>query len=221
MIDPNTPPAPARKRRGCLFYGCLTLCVLFVIASLLIVVSVRWVKHQIDAYTDTAPVSLPKVEMPEAEFKALNQRVEAFGDALDKGKATEPLTLTEQEVNALLTGKPEMKEIADKVHVTLKDNHVQGQISIPLKGLGWGMNGRYLNGQATFKVSLHDGTLGVYAEEVTVKGRPLPEKFMEALRNINLAEDAENDPETAKIIGKLESIEIQSGRAIIKARPPK
>jgi hypothetical protein len=223
MTDMSYPSTtvPPRKGRGCWFYGCLTLSVMFLLALLLAVLAVRWVRNQVTAYTDAAPVTLPKVEMPAPEFQALNQRVTAFGQALEQGKAAEPLTLTELELNALLTGKPEMKPLADKVHVTLSEDRIKGQVSIPLQGLSWFGRGRYLNGEATFKVTLQNGVLIVVAEDVKVKGKPLPEAFMAAVRGQNLAEEATKDPENASAIGKLESIQIQDGRVIIKPSAPK
>ncbi len=221
MEYPSTPtPTPPRKGRGCLFYGLLILGLFFLVALLLGVLTVRWIRNQVIAYTDAAPMTLPKVEMPQPELQALNQRVTAFGDALEQGKSAEPLTLTERELNALLTLKPEMKQIADKVHVALTNDRVKGQISIPLENFSWFGRGRYLHGEATFQVSLQNGVLNVVAEDVKVKGKPLPESFMAALRAQNLAQDAYKRPENAEVLSKLESIEIKDGRVIVKARPP-
>lgn len=220
MTDPAASALP-RKRRGCLFYGCLTSLILFLVICLMGVLAVRWIRNQISGFTDNAPMTLPKVEMAETEYKALDQRVKTFGDALEQGKSTEPLVLTERELNALLAGKPNMKTLADKVYVSLNDNQVRGQISIPLGGLGWLAKGRYLNGEATFHVALQNGVLIVTAEEVKVQGKALPETLMKEVRKENLAKDAYRDAESAAAIGKLESIEVQNGRAIIKAREGK
>ena len=62
MTDPNVPP-PIRKGRGCFFYGCLTSLVLLLVVFLLALFTVRWIRNEINAYTDTAPMTLPKVEM--------------------------------------------------------------------------------------------------------------------------------------------------------------
>src|ERR1043165_3749236 len=101
MPDPTTSPPP-RKGRGCLFYGCLTCIVLLVIMAVLAVVAVRFLKNQVNAFTDSQPMTLPKVEMTDAEYQQLDQRVKSFGDAKEKGKAAEPLTLTERDINALI-----------------------------------------------------------------------------------------------------------------------
>lgn len=210
--------APVRKRRGCLFYGCLTCVVLFLIAGLAVFFTVRFVRNQINAYTDTQPVTLPKVEMPDAEWQELSQRVKSFGAAMEQGKPTEPLVLTERELNALIAKAANMKELADKVYVVVKGNEVTGQVSIPLSGLGWVGKDRFLNGEATFNVSLENGVLIVTAREIKVKGNPLPESIMSRLRQENLAKDAYKDAENAEAIRKLESIQVEDGQVHIKAR---
>jgi len=217
MTDPSIP-APIRKRRGCFFYGCMTFLVLSLLLCLLAILTIGWIKNRINDFTDAAPVPLPKVEMADSELRALEQRVTIFGNALQQGKPAEPLTLTEREVNALISRKPEMKQLADRVYVSLNANQVKGQVSIPLNGLGWFTRGRYLNGEAAFKVSLKNGVLIVIADEIKVKGNALPEMFMKEVRKENLAKDAYRDPKAAETIGKLDSIQVQDGLAIIKAR---
>jgi len=216
MTEPLTNP-PAPKRRGCLFYGCLTAVVLLLIAGLMVFLAVRFARNTLDAYTDTKPMPLPKVELTDAEFQSLEERVKSFGATLKSGKPGAPLTLNEQEINALIARTANTKELADKVHVSLNGNEVKGQISIPLSGLGWVGNGRYLNGEAVFKVGLENGALEVTAQSVTVKGNPLPESFMSRLRQENLAREATQDPKSAEAIRKLQSIQVENGEVTIQA----
>ena len=220
MSDDSTTQ-PARKGRGCMFYGCLTGLLLLLLAGVMAFFAVRFVRNRIADYTDAAPMKLPKVEMAEAEFKELEERVKSFGNAVQQGKATEPLTLTERDLNALLAKQPEAKELADKVYVSLDGDQVKGRVSIPLPHLGWLASGRYLNGDATFNVSLENGVLIVTARAVQVKGLPLPDSVMSQLRVQNLAKDFYKDPKSAEAISKLESLQVRDGLVTIKARLPK
>lgn len=216
MNNPITPPPT--KGRGCFFYGCLTGVVAMLLLLLLAFFTARYFQKKLSDYTDTQPVALPRVEMPDGEFKELQARVKAFGQALDQGKPAEPLVLTEREINALMGNSDAHKQLADHVHVTLEGNEVKGQISLPLSRLGWIGKGRYLNGEASFNVSLENGVLIVTAREVRVKGKPLPEAFMSKLRQENLAKEAYKDPKNAEALRKLEQLKIEDGKAILKAR---
>jgi hypothetical protein len=209
---PQTP----RKRRGCFFYGCLTCIVLLLLAFAILFAAVHFIKKQIYAFTDATPVKLPRVEMADSELQQLQQRVTIFHDTMQQGKPGEPLVLTEREVNALIARAPNMKDVADKVYVSLDGDQVKGQVSYPMPG--WLAKGRYLNGEAAFKVSLENGVLIVTAQEIQVQGKPLPESFMAGIRKENLAKEVCNDPDKAEVIRKLDSIEVQDGKAIIKAK---
>lgn len=219
MSDP-TQPAPARKGRGCLFYGCLTCVVFLLIAGLGVFFTARYVKNQFNAFTEAAPATLPKVQVSDAEFDELQNRLKAFSDAMQQGQPAEALVLTERDINAFIAKSPEAKEIADKVYVSLKGDELKGQVSIPLSQLRWIGKGRYLNGEATFKVSLENDELVVNITDIQVKGKPLPESFMTGVRNENWAREAANNPKHAQTIKKFESIQVRDSRVTVKAKSP-
>ena len=211
---------PVKKGRGCFFWGCLTCIALFLVVCIAVFAVLQYFKSQVRAYTDTAPVKLPKVEMADAEYKELQQRVRSFTDALDAGKATNTLTLTEREINALIAKSGRNNELADKVYVSFQGDQVKGQISFPLPDLPLlGTKGRYLNGEATFKAVLTNGTLFVAPQTIMVKGKPVPDTVMKNLRQENFAKDAANDPKASEAIGKFDSILIQDGKVIITPKP--
>ena len=220
MSDENLTQQP-KKRRGCLFYGCLTCVVLLVLALVLVFAAVQVIKKQIYAWTEAAPMQLPKVEMADAQFQSLQQRVTTFHDAMQQGKAGEPLVLTDNEINALIDKAENMKQLAGKVYVSLTNDQVKGQVSIPVPGVFWFARGRYLNGEAAFNVSLENGVLIVTAQEIRVKGKTVPESFMSALRKENLAKEFYKNPDQAATISKLESIHLEGDHVIIKAREVK
>jgi hypothetical protein len=215
MSNP-TPPPP--RKRGCLFYGCLTGVVLLALACVLAFFAFRFVNNQINAFADSTPAPLPKVEMSDDEFQGLQERLQVFGRALKEGKPAEALALTERDLNALILKSPNAKGFSDKVYVSLDGSNVTGQVSIPLSDFGRFGKGRYLNGEAAFNVSLENGVLSVTARDIRVKGRPLPESFMEVLRKENLAGEACKEPKAAEAIRQFESIQVREGRVIIKAR---
>ena len=216
MIDPENPPS----QRGCFFYGCLFAIILTLLAvvggGIAAFMLYRYAVNSALPYTDTAPTPLPKVEMPPEQSKELHARVDAFREALDSGKPSEPLVLDSDDINVLIADNPEMR---DKVHVDLEGDKVNGQVSIPLEGIGLpAFKGRYLNGKATLKVSLEDGFLRVTVDALEVKGKPVPASFIDQLRSKNLAEDIGRNPENAEAIRKLESIKVVDGKVILKAR---
>ena len=102
LAEPQKP-----KGRWCFFYGCITCLVLLLIAGIGGFVAFRYVVGKIngfiDQYTDTSPITLPRVDLPADELKQLKARSDAFKVAVDAGSNAAPLVLTGREVNALLT----------------------------------------------------------------------------------------------------------------------
>ncbi|HVR35428.1 MAG TPA: hypothetical protein VMS21_06205 [Methylomirabilota bacterium] len=205
MTDAQSP-----KKRGCFFYGCITSMVLLLVVAVGVYMAYRFVIGKVDEYTDTEPMELPTLLLTQTELEELNERLSEFGDAVREGEATEPLVLQGEEINALVANEEEFR---DHVYLTIEDDEVKGQISLPLDQLGF--KGRYLNGAAGFRVVLQNGNLAVNVTAVEVKGKPFPEEFMQQLRAKNMAEGATEDPEVRAVLEKLESITVEDGKLTI------
>jgi hypothetical protein len=174
----------------------------------------------IEQYTDTVPMAIETVQVEPGEFEALEERMAAFQDALDRGARVEPLVLTGRDLNVLIARHPAMEAWRERAHVQVVGDQVVGQVSLPLDELaglpGMGrLRGRYLNGSAGFRVSLRNSRLQVNLESLEVKGQPIPEEVMKPLRQQNLAQDADQNPDLARTLGMLQSIEVTEGRIII------
>lgn len=212
-----------QKGRGCFFYGCLTLVILLLVGAVGTYFAARYAINKVlTTYTDTKPITLPRVEVSTREAESLQARVKAFQTAFKAGAGVEPLVLTEREINALIATSPDLKQFKDKVYVAIAGDQIKGQISIPLETIGLSkLQGRYLNGAGAFKVTLENGVLIVTLQSLQVKGKEIPEQFLAQIRKENLAKDVYRDPKNAEFIGKLESIVVKDGRIMVKAREAK
>jgi hypothetical protein len=218
-FTPEQYEAPPRQR-GCFFYGCIIASVLAVLMLILLgilaFVAYRAMTQYIEQYTSTTPVTLPKVDMPEEARQALKDRVEAFRKAVNAGTPSEPLVLTSDDLNVLIS---ENEDLKGAIYVTVEGDEVKGKVSFPLDKLNIGMvRGRYLNGEADLKASLKDGVLIVTLDSIEVNGKRPPEEFLQGMRQQNLAKDAYKDQQTAEMMRKLESLEIKDGKIILKVR---
>jgi hypothetical protein len=217
MSTPLVPPV-APKKRGCLFYGCISLALAFVLVMILGYVGFQYarksVRNLVENYTDAQPVAVDTVELPKEEAAELQKRLTAFQQALDRQERQEELVLSEQELNALIAQNQNLK---GKVQAHIEGDRVRGRISWPLEDIGpIKLNGRYLNGLATFGVGLTNGQLSITVDDVEVNGKPLPSTLMTELKKKNLAQDAVKDPQAAENISKFSSIEVRDGRITLK-----
>lgn len=212
------------KKSGCgkyILIGCGSLFVVGIIAAIVIFFVVKgWYTGVMEDYTGTEPLDLPVVQMPDDQVQRVIEQVDSFKYAVQEGNPTEPLVLTGDEINAVIQHHPDFQGISDKVYVTLGEDKIDGQISIPLSGMVPMGEGRYLNGSASFSVTLASGRLMVFLESLEVGEKEVPAQLMSELGKKNLAEDAASNPDIGPVIEKLDSINIADGQLTIKARAP-
>jgi hypothetical protein len=205
-----------KPSRGCFFYGCISGAVLLVILLGGLLLGLHYMKRMVLRYTDTKPVELPTVQMSQAEMAQAKERFEAFRQSVREQHATKPLTLTADEINALIASGSDQQSLKGKLYVSLDGDQVKGELSVPLQEVGLSMfSGRYLNGSATFNVSFQDGRLAVTPQSIKVKGEPLPEFYLREIRKRNLAVALTNDPGTAAVLKGLEEIQVKDGKLVL------
>lgn len=214
--------APTGKGRGCFFYGCLTLVILLVVGAFGLYFGTRYALNRLVArYTSPTPMAVPRVEATAEEIRGVQARFKEFADAIQAGRTTAPLSLSERELNLLLNHAPQAGEFKDHVHVAIVGNKLRGTLSLPLErlGLGWrALRGRYFNGVAEIKVALDRGILLVTLDALEVNGQPVPERVMAGIRAQNLAKDLYKDAASVELLKKLETILVEDGRLLIRPR---
>jgi len=212
--------AEKKSGHGCLFWCGIIAAILFLCLLLAAYGTFRYVKHVVTEYTDTKPLPAPVVQLSGAEITNLQQRIHGFDEAIKNDKPVEPLSLTADEVNALVAREAKSNASPARLYFSFNSNQVQAQLSLPTDGIGLRMlKGRYFNGGGEFAVALHDGRLNVNVKSLSVKGRPLPENFMVQIRQQNFADGWTNDVNFNQAIAKLEEIKIEDNKLIVIPKP--
>ena len=176
----------------------------------------RYFKKMFNDFTDTKPMALPKVQLPQAEMDALQRRVESFRDAVRLGQPTGPLSLAPDEINALIGSDPDLQELKGKLFVSFEGDQLNGQVSVPLEQIGLPrFRGRYLNGTGTFDLSFRNGILRITPQTFVVRGKSVPEMYMEKIRKQNLAADLNRNARAQVAMDKLQDIKIKDGKLVI------
>jgi hypothetical protein len=211
-VSPGEPP----KSRGCFFYGCLTLVIVGVLGLLLLIAGIvtlgYFANRALDQYTDTAPATIPVVNLPDDEQKALEERWKAFRKAVEDGQEAE-IVLTADEANALIQREPAAK---GKVHITIKDDQVTGHVSVPidlpLKGR------RYFNGSGTITAEMEGDRIDIRLRDLEVKGQRLPPEAKAQIGGENLVDEFVKNPENRKLLHKLKRIEVKDNKIHLQSR---
>lgn len=217
---PPQLPQPKRSHTGkWIGIGCLVVIAILVAGGVIAYALLKGVFYNLlDEYTDTQPRALPQLAMPETHARMVCARADAFQAALAAGKASEPLALSGNDVNALIKYHPAWSNASGNVYVSIVNDKIRGDVSIPLDALTPMTKGRYLNGSGVISVQLMAGRLAIFLDQLEVKGKEVPEEFMKSFRSENLAKNVNENPKTAEALARLESIIVQGGRIVITPR---
>lgn len=221
QLSPQMSPQPKASGRGCLFWGGIVFGVIFLCFLLAGIAGYCFVRYLVNTYTDTKPIAVAVTPLSDTQAKALRDRVQNFDKALTNGRPVEPLILTADEINALIA--KQNKSTNDvRLYFSFDENRVQAQLSLSLDGSGiWLLRGRYLNGGGDFAVSLHDGQLALNVKSLSVKGKPLPDQFMQSIRQQNFADVfMTNNVAFSNALQSLQEIKIEDNKLFVIPKTP-
>jgi hypothetical protein len=214
-------PQPPRARRSCLFYGCLSG---FVLALLLLLGVALGLRRLFTDFTDTKPTTFPPPRLSATEIDQLRKRVDSFRETVRGGTATAPLSLTADEIDALIVNDPDLRALRNRFWVTkLEGDKIFGQLSVLMEDVGiQKFKGRYLNASGMFTLSVRNGVIRLTAEELAGKGRPLPKFYMEHIRTQNLAQSLKSNPRVLVAMDWIQSVAVKDGKLVItpNQKPP-
>lgn len=206
-----------RRPSGCLVgvgMGCLVIVIVLVIS---LVGGYFVVKNNlrgwVEKYSDSQPAEMPERHYPSAQVAAVRQRIADFAAAVQRGQAVRPLILNADDINGLLAD-----HVGRYVHIGIENGRIGGQVSLPLGLFLNALEGRYLNGQATFNVAVVSGRLVIYIDRLSIAGKALPSHIMQAMKAKNLADESNQNVEVAAFFENIESLRIEADRLILLPR---
>jgi hypothetical protein len=211
MADPQAKP-----KRGCLFFLCLVGAVSLIVLAVGAFLGVRYAKGLVGQLTDTQPMQLPTVKLPEAQMFELHDRVATFREEVRDGETAAPLELSADELNALIETDPALATLKNHLFVSIDGDQLRAKISFRAEDLGLiRLQGRYINADGVFDVGLTNQELRITAESLTVRGEPVPRHIMREVTAENLADRFNQDPKAAAGVKKLQAIQVKDGKLVI------
>ena len=221
---PASGPAPARKKRGCLFWGSIIALVLLLIIGLGIWGIVRSLR----------PTPIQPTELTEQEEQVLEGKLEILRQGAERSDelaaepprdsrdlpvtvdaeedpdfVRKPIVITEREINGMLDTNT---ELGDKVRVTLTRDRVLLKIVVPVPPEYPVIGGKTLRLAARARASLEDEQLEIRLEKISFSGIPVPNAWLMDLQDMNLVDTVFPDEEMqAAFTEGIESFEIRNG----------
>ena len=212
-----------QKRSGC--KGCL-IWLLCVFALVLVMCGVGlYLGHRMlvsfrDQYTQAKPLTLPATSYSQADLDAVQKRIDQFITTARGNQTNANLSLSATDLNMLIASSA----FSNRVYVTFSNKSLVGQITIPAESLvGFlskfgitALRGRYLNGASMFDVGRVNGQLSVNVKEISVNGLPLPEHYMNGLRDVNFAEGVATNAAANGAFQHISRVAIDDDRLVLE-----
>ncbi len=207
-----------KHERGCLFYLGIAVLLLGVLAALIMVSIGLTLKKSVDKYTDAKPIEFIDQPIDPEYMKAVRLKVDIFRDAVIDGVDEIEISFNEDEINTLIRTHESLSMLKDMVRITLKDQTLKGEVSLPLKKLKTGFfDNRYINGMAEFKLVHENDKLNIHLESLKIKDMDIPAQFMTDLSQVNFANEISKNPKANKAMQYILGIDVQNDNLIIKA----
>ncbi len=164
--------------------------------------------------TSEDPVPLPIASPSEVESQSLDRRFAVFQGAIATNQSAQ-LILTAEDLNVIVAQDPQM---AGKVYFQIEGDRLLANGSVPLNNIP-GLTGRFLNGTIHLKVNLQDGKLEIQPTQIDFANTdvtPFIKKAVsDSIKQQNLAQEIESDPQLKEWLKNIKTIKIQSGQIIL------
>ncbi|MFM7128544.1 MAG: hypothetical protein ACKO0V_04205 [bacterium] len=215
--------------RGCFFYGCLFSAIGLLLmvggGGLMAFLGVRQLVNAVASVAEDGPRKFPEVQAATAdEVAALEKRLQAYSDAMKTDHPpTEPLELSETEVNQLINSNDNLKGM---VYIDFEPDLIKGEVSIPLDSFTTRFNklrGKYLNGEVELTAEItSQGFLDVHLKKLTAgNGKQVDANVVAQIGKENLAKEVNNDTEMVELLSKIEKLEILKDKVRLVPRKAK
>ncbi|HPO13033.1 MAG TPA: hypothetical protein PLI09_06275 [Candidatus Hydrogenedentes bacterium] len=200
---------PVEKSHACL-YGCLILGIGMVCMLIMgLMGGYFFYKKTTDYFLDDKPVSLPSLTVSDSEKQAILDRWAAFKEAA-AAKSNASITLDTTEVNVILQSMEGLENIGKTAYVTLEGDTIKAEISTEF------LPGKYINGLALLSVSIVKGRLVIFLDDLQIKGKSLPDFFMQGLKGENFAKGYENNPQVSEILKHVTEFSVNDSKLTIR-----
>ncbi len=219
----DTAPEPSSRWLNYILIGGFAIAavaMVIIIAASLIVPPI--IQRTVDRYTSNAPMKIVQQPLPQDEREALDDRVEAFADAIEEGQHPEPLLLSGQDLNALLQKLWTDEELPGEMALRIEDGRLRSDISIPLEpDLTIGpftpkVGGRYLNGTVTFRIALENNVITADIERFVMNDKTLPGWIVDAFEREYVEGQLLKNADLREFTDKLARIQVSADSILLE-----
>ncbi len=226
QAPPQRPPQKSSKAGlGCLGCGCLAVLVVFLGIAGLCAGGIYMFFKQANVVSSASPEAIAAYTASDDVYAGAQKKVAAFNDDVSTSK-TSTLTLSSDEVNALLYHTIDPRKLQGQALVTMTGDEARVQASIPSNGIpfiNWGVKDRYFTLDLTSGVAFNVDTKEVELQfhKVQFGDTVVPQNSMAALQSsfsqqLNLK--LQQNPDISKVLQAVKTVSIKDGQFVVETK---
>lgn len=205
---------PAKKGKGCFFYGCLSSIFLTVL-----IIGGSYFGYQygmnylFENYSQSTPMILEDLGLSEEEIQLATSKYDSFINNISSSNEPLSLELNSRDINAVISGNKQIKSAGIKARVELNDLvNLKAVYKLPVSG-----EAKYINVNGKFKLGLQNEELELDIKDLLVAGKPLSESISSQVDKKTKSNISDN-PDLADKLKYIESLVISGDSLVIKKK---
>jgi tellurite resistance protein len=222
------PQAPQKSNKagwGCLGCGCVVVVVIFLLIAGLIGGGIYMVDKGLNVMSSPTAAAIPPFTGGDDVFDSAQKKITQFNQDLSASK-TSTLTLTSDEVNAVLNHDIDLKKSQAELLITLTGDQARVQTSVASNAIpvaNWVVKDRYFNLDGTTGLSFDPDSKQITFDfhklqvgEVTIPNNALQtyQTLCAQIMNQKLRENAA----MANVLQNAKSVSIKDGQFVIETK---
>ena len=175
----------------------------------------------VNRYASSKPHAFSRNVSTRAEAQLSLDLFETCIDSLISGSEIKELSLSDNDLNALLEYSKSFSKLRGMGRVMIHNNHLTAEIRVPLGIFNNRYQDKFLNGIADLKAVIIDSKLQITIDRLVVSGKPLPEEFMNDIRKNNLIKQLYEDPILKNFLNRVKTVRIEKNCLVFqfKSKP--
>jgi hypothetical protein len=150
---PQTPPTPVKKKRGCFFYGCITVIFLLVLGCVSIGITTYYLYSALTTnLTTNAPLAVQVRPYTEEQVKIAESTIQESLQKFRTHQSNLPIRIQDKDLEAMLNSGGDVKR---QVSIHIKDKILFIEANLPLDQFHLG--DRYVHFSADIFVEVRNG----------------------------------------------------------------
>jgi flagellar basal body-associated protein FliL len=224
-IQRPAPPARKKSGMGCLGCGCLIVILIILLLVGLVGGAIYLGFKQVVTVTSSAPAAIPAYNGTDDIYTGAQKKLADFNQAVGAGTPAS-LTLSADEINALLAHDPDLAKFQVRIAVSLDGDEARVQGSLPTDAipyLGKEVPGRFFNLDTTFVIHFNDDTkiVSLDLHKAQLGDTTAPESSLAGLSTQlvpSLNSLLQKSPDCHNALAAAKTVEIKDGQFVIETK---